>query len=388
MSLQYTDHFTTPPAGRRLYIRPVNLVAWDSAIRRADKRGAYHRLAGGWMGFCDIDVIYRVTDGPDGKDNGDSAGAKAIATRLSVSSWLASAATPEEAAQRQTMLTKLTAPRGDFASLSMAEPHIMGIVNATPESFSDGGVTFDAEHGIANARIMAEQGATILDIGGESTRPGAEPVSYDEEIRRIIPIITALSDDNHIVSADTRHTHVMAQAGAAGASIINDVGGFRDAGAPELMGEMAQADRGGYAIAMHMQGTPETMQQNPLYDFAPLDVYDWLEERVACLQSHGLPLSHIAIDPGFGFGKTPAHNLEIINWTSLFHGLGVPLLIGVSRKSSIAKLSKGEEATERLGGSLALTMRAVECGAQMIRTHDVAQTAQSISLYRQTLQNG
>ena len=372
MRLKYLDKTATPPVGRRCYVRPVSLVPWDSAICRDSSDTPFQRLAGGWMGFREVDVIHRTDD-------------EIVAQRLTIDEWQARADTPQDAA---AYLAKLTAPRPDFASLSMAEPQIMGIVNATPDSFSDGGVNFAAKDGIANALEMAAQGASILDVGGESTRPGAEPVGRNEEVRRIAPIIEALSQDGHIVSADTRHTKVMGQAAKAGAQIINDVGGFRDEGAADLMGQLARAGTGGYAIAMHMQGTPETMQQNPHYDFAPLDVYDWLEERIASLQNAGVPLGHIAIDPGFGFGKTPQHNLEIINWTSLFHGLGVPILIGVSRKSSIAKLSKGEPADQRLGGSLALSLRSIEQGAQMIRTHDVAQTGQAIAIYRQMLSAG
>jgi len=371
MRLTYLDKMATPPVGRRCYVRPVYLTPWDSAMCR-DGAEPLMRLAGGWMGFSFVDVIYKTDD-------------EIVAQRLSIHEWQERADDKQAAGQ---LLANLTAPRPDFATLSMAEPQIMGIVNATPDSFSDGGVNFAAKDGIANALEMAAQGASILDVGGESTRPGAEPVGRAEEIRRITPSLEALSRAGHIVSADTRHTDVMAQAAMAGAPIINDVGGFRDEGAPELMGRLATSSAGGYAIAMHMQGTPETMQKNPHYDFAPLDVYDWLEERIACLQSAGVPLSHIAIDPGFGFGKTAQHNLEIINWTSLFHGLGVPILIGVSRKSSIAKLSKDEPAHERLGGSLALTLRSIEQGAQIIRTHDVAQTGQAIAIYRQTLGAG
>ena len=373
MMLHYTNRLPTPPDGRRSYIRPVNLVAWDSAIRRADTTGRYHRLAGGWMGFCDVDILQRADD-------------NILAMRCSVEEWLASASDKQEA---KAQLAKLTMARPDFAGLCLSQPQIMGIVNATPDSFSDGGVNFEAEQGIANARQMAKDGASILDVGGESTRPGAAPVDRDEEVRRISPIISALTKEGYIVSADTRHTQVMRHAAQCGAQIINDVGGFRDAGAPALLGSLSQQEDGvGYGIAMHMQGTPETMQKDPHYDFAPLDVYEWLEERIADLQAHNVPLSHIAIDPGFGFGKTPDHNLEIINWTALFHGLGVPVLIGVSRKSSIAKLSQNEPATERLGGSLALTMRAIACGAQIIRTHDVAQTCQAILLYQKTLAAG
>ena len=373
MSLTYVKDLPTPPHGRRRYIRPVGLVAWDSVVRKMNAT-SYHHLAGGWMGFSHVDIIQR----------GD-APSDIIATRKSVDDWLSEASDKLTA---EAQLARLCAPRDDFATLSMAEPQIMGIVNATPDSFSDGGVNFAAKDGIANGLRMANDGARILDIGGESTRPGAEPVARDEEIRRIVPIIEALTAQGHIVSADTRHTNVMSHAAKAGAPIINDVAGFRDEGAEALLATLSQAPSGGYGIAMHMQGTPETMQQNPSYDFAPLDVYDWLETRIEALRSAGVPRTHIAIDPGFGFGKTPAHNLEIINWTALFHGLGVPLLIGVSRKSSIAKLSRNEPATERLGGSLALTLRAIESGAQIIRTHDVAQTAQAISVYVQTLQHG
>ena len=367
MSLLYQDTLPAPPHGRRSWIRPVNLVAVGSVA--CDHR--YHRLAGGWMGFCEVDVI-------------QAQGAGFIASRMSVEGWQKSASDKDQAA---AYLEQLTKPRPDFAGLTMAEPQIMGIVNATPDSFSDGGLHFAAKDGIAAAIKMADEGATILDIGGESTRPGAQAVSHDEEIRRIVPIIKELHEMGLITSADTRHTIVMEEALAAGAPIINDVGGFRDEGAPDLLGRLA-SDQVGFAIAMHMQGTPETMQKNPHYRFAPIDVYDWLEERIKALEAAGVPRSHIAIDPGFGFGKTPQHNLELIGWTSLFHGLGVPILIGVSRKSSIAKLSKDEPADQRLGGSLALTLPAIDQGAQMIRTHDVAQTAQAISIHLQLRKAG
>ena len=373
MTLTYVKTLPAPPDGRRRYIRPVGLVAWE-CIARHSQAQAYYRLANGWMGFSHVDVVQRGNTPAD-----------ILVKRMAVDDWLSEAADKQEA---EAQLARLCAPRDDFATLSMAQPQIMGIVNATPDSFSDGGVNFAAEDGIANGLKMAEEGASILDIGGESTRPGAAAVARDEEIRRITPIIEALTAKGHIVSADTRHTAVMAAAAKAGAPIINDVAGFRDDGAAALLASLSQEQKGGFGIAMHMQGTPETMQQNPTYDFAPLDVYDWLEERIAALEAAGVARSHIAIDPGFGFGKTPAHNLEIINWTALYHGLGVPLLIGVSRKSSIAKLSRDEPATERLGGSVALTLRAIEAGAQIIRTHDVAQTGQAISLYLQSLQNG
>ena len=373
MALLYKDTLPAPPHGRRSWVRPVGLVPWHSAICQQGAHTDYVQLAGGEMGFAFVDIAQ--------KDKGD-----VIVQRLSVEQWQTHSADPKIA---QACLDNLTKPRADMAGLSMGQTHIMGIVNATPDSFSDGGLHFKPEDGIDAARLMAQQGATILDVGGESTRPGAEAVARDEEIRRITPIIEALSREGHIVSADTRHTQVMAKAAQSGAPIINDVGGFRDEGAAELISSLIEKDKAtGFAIAMHMQGTPETMQQNPHYDFAPIDIYDWLEERILVLEQAGVPRSHIAIDPGFGFGKTPTHNLELIQWTSLFHGLGVPILIGVSRKSSIAKLSKNEPATARLGGSLALTLQAITQGAQIIRTHDVEQTAQAITIHQQMLRAG
>ena len=365
MTLIYDNKLPAAPHAQKTWVRPVNLILGHDPARNA----SHHRLAGGWAFFDAVDVVMHN-------------GTHYVACRMTVEEWLGSAADKQRADQT---LHNLTAPRADFAGLSMAEPQIMGIVNVTPDSFSDGGLHYQSDDGIKGALAMAKAGASILDIGGESTRPGAEPVAAAEEIARITPVIEALTSQGHIVSADTRHTAVMGAALRAGAPIINDVGGFRDLGAPEMVAEAYSLNASqGFSIAMHMQGTPQTMQANPVYECAPIDVYNWLEERIIALEAAGLPRSHIAIDPGFGFGKTPRHNLEIIRWTSLFHGLGVALLIGVSRKSSIAKLSHDEPATERLGGSLALTLQAVAAGAQMIRTHDVAPTKQAITLHLAT----
>ena len=365
MTLIYDKYLPAAPHAQSTWVRPVNLIlGHDPACGES-----HHRLAGGWAYFDKVDVVMHN-------------GTHYVACRMAVSDWLAAADGQHKAEER---LAYLTDSREMFAGLSMAEPQIMGIVNVTPDSFSDGGVHYQTDDGIEGALAMADAGARILDIGGESTRPGAAAVPADEEIARITPVISALTEKGHIISADTRHTAVMGAALRAGAPIINDVGGFRDTGAPEMVAEAyALNPQQGYAIAMHMQGTPQTMQANPHYEFAPIDVYNWLEERINTLEAAGLPRSHIAIDPGFGFGKTPEHNLQIIRWTSLFHGLGVPLLIGVSRKSTIAKLSNNEEASARLGGSLALTLEAISAGAQMIRTHDVAQTKQAITIHLAT----
>ena len=222
---------------------------------------------------------------------------------------------------------------------------------------------------------MAAAGASLIDIGGESTRPGAEPVSRNQELARILPPITTLARADMLISVDTRHAAVMTRATGAGAAIINDVQALQGEDAMK-----AAAASGVPVVMMHMKGTPETMQQDPVYDFAPVEIYEFLKQRVAAAIAAGIPASSIAIDPGFGFGKTVTHNLQLVNWLSLFHGLGVVVLFGASRKSSIAKISAGEPAEARLAGSLALAAAAWRQGAQIIRVHDVAETAQALAV--------
>lgn len=335
-------------------------------------------LAGGWTGFTHLDVV-----------TGDRR-AGFTAWRTDIVSYKSASADKDRA---QAALAALSQPRAVFAGLDMACPHIMGVVNVTPDSFSDGGQFDNIASAVSHARQMGADGASLLDIGGESTRPGAAPVSIDEECARILPVITALSAEGYLVSADTRHAQVMERSLAAGAQIINDVSGFTSDGAPQAMASAYQTDPDqASAIAMHMQGTPRTMQNNPVYDFAPIDIYEVLKAHIDRLITAGLPRTHIAIDPGFGFGKTPHHNRQLIEWTALFHGLGVPILIGVSRKSSIPVLAAQglgappasgfgrDAATQRLGGGIALSVMAAQQGAQLFRTHDVPQTRQALSV--------
>ena len=214
----------------------------------------------------------------------------------------------------------------------MSRLHLMGVLNVTPDSFSDGGVNLGLAKAIAAGKAMAVAGASIIDIGGESTRPGgAEPVSRNQELARILPPITALARAEMLMSVDTRHAAVMTRAKAAGAAIINDVQALQG---EDAMTAAAASDAP--VVMMHMKGTPETMQQDPVYDFAPVEIYEFLKQRVAAAIAAGIPASSIAIDPGFGFGKTVTHNLQLVNWLSLLHGLGVVVLFGASRKSSIA----------------------------------------------------
>ncbi len=284
-----------------------------------------------------------------------------------------------EAVARQVagLLRRLGAPRPPFAGLAMDRPHIMGIVNVTPDSFSDGGRHATPEQAVAHGVALLEAGATLLDVGGESTRPGSGEVAPDEEIRRVVPVIRALAERGAVVSVDTRHAEVMTAAVAAGAAIINDIAGLEGPGA------LAAAAKSGAAVVlMHMRGDPRHMQQDPRYDCAPLDVYDYLAGRLAACRAAGIPDQRLAVDPGIGFGKTDAHNMAILARLALYHGLGVPLLLGVSRKSFIGRLSRGEPPLQRLAGSLAVAQAGWEAGVQMTRVHDVAETAQALAVWR------
>jgi len=253
----------------------------------------------------------------------------------------------------------------------------MGIVNVTPDSFSDGGDFFDAAAAIAHGRALMTAGADILDIGGESTRPGADPLSPEEEAARVVPVIRALAGEGAVISIDTRHAAVMRAGLEAGARIVNDVTALT--GDPDSLSVVAAA--GCPVVLMHMQGDPRTMQRNPTYRDAALDVYDYLAARIAACEAAGIPRGRIAADPGIGFGKTVDHNLHILRQISLFHGLGCPLLIGASRKRFIAALSRDEAPKDRLGGSLAVGLHAFSQGVQILRVHDVAQTYQARALW-------
>ncbi|WP_247886468.1 dihydropteroate synthase [Azospirillum brasilense] len=223
---------------------------------------------------------------------------------------------------------------------------------------------------------MLEAGADLLDVGGESTRPGSAPVSPEEEEARVLPVVRHFAAKGAVVSVDTRHARVMRAALDAGAALINDVAGLRDPGALPLVAEKAAP-----VVVMHMRGEPGTMQQNPTYEDAALDVFDWLEERVEACLAAGVALERIAIDPGIGFGKTVEHNLDILRHTALYHGLGCALLIGLSRKTLIGKLSRSEPPKERLPGSLVGGLETLNQGAQILRVHDVPQTVQARAVW-------
>jgi dihydropteroate synthase len=250
----------------------------------------------------------------------------------------------------------------------------MGIVNVTPDSFSDSGLFLDPERAIAHGRELVREGADLLDIGGESTRPGADPVGAEEELRCVLPVIDGLSGLAPI-SIDTSKAEVAAAAIGAGASIVNDVTALR--GDPEMAAVCAGT--GVELILMHMLGTPRTMQQDPRYDDVVTEVRDFLLERVETASASGIDRDRIWIDPGIGFGKTVGHNLELLRHTDRFADTGLPVLVGPSRKAFIGRLDGSPDA-DRTGGTVAACLAAMEGGAGMVRVHDVQPVAQAVRI--------
>lgn len=316
----------------RLYYRPVptgTIGRWS--------------LAGGWVRFSQVEVLSR--DHPP----------------------YLSDDIPHE------VLERLTTPRPALLGLPLDRPRLMGIVNATPDSFSDGG-SYDP---VMQGKALLNVGADILDIGGESTRPGAAEVTIDEEIARVCPTITSLAVQAPI-SLDTRKAQVAREGLRAGAGMINDVSGFDfDPELPKLI-----AAKNVPVCLMHAQGLPENMQNDPRYGDVLLDVYDALEQRVQRAEDAGIPRDHIIVDPGIGFGKTQLHNVALLQKISLFHGLGCPILLGVSRKRFIGAIASVENSKQRDPGTLALTLAAVAQGVQIHRVHNVADIAQGLRLWQ------
>jgi dihydropteroate synthase len=264
-----------------------------------------------------------------------------------------------------------------FAGLPLDRPLIMGVVNVTPDSFSDGGDFAERDAAIAQALRLKAESADIIDVGGESTRPGAAALDPQEEAARVLSVVAAAARSGAVVSIDTRHTAVMRAALAAGATIVNDVTALADTGAIDAVRES-----GASAVLMHMQGEPATMQREPHYDDVVEEVAANLEARVAACVAAGIPRERLAIDPGIGFGKTVAHNLALLAGIVRLRRDGLPVLIGVSRKSFIARLSVGEPPKQRLPGSLAAALWAVQQGAAIVRVHDVAATRQALAVWR------
>jgi dihydropteroate synthase len=273
---------------------------------------------------------------------------------------------------------RLTAPRADLCGLSLDHPRIMGILNVTPDSFSDGGTLATVQEAVARAKAMAVD-ADILDIGGESTRPGAAEVSIAEEITRTAPVIRAIRDAGIVtpISIDTRKAAVAEAALAAGADMVNDVSAFRFD--PDLADVVARA--GVPVCLMHSVGTPETMQDHARYDDVVFDVFDHLRERVAVATKAGISRDRIIVDPGIGFGKTLQHNVTVLRGLAVYHDLGLPILLGASRKRFIGTISGEDDPAKRVFGSIAVALHAVAQGVQILRVHDTKETRQALSLH-------
>lgn len=260
--------------------------------------------------------------------------------------------------------------------LPLTRPLIMGIINATPDSFSDGGKFFELNQILAGAEALIAEGADILDIGGESTRPGAAPVSLAEECRRVLPALEKLADGRVPISIDTQKPELMREAVAAGASMVNDVNGFRAPGAFEAVSNSDAA-----ICIMHMQGEPRNMQENPVYGDVTADVRGYLVQRVRAAEAAGIARERIVVDPGFGFGKTLAHNLALLRTLKAFDGVGGALLAGLSRKTMLGSIT-GREPAARVHASVAAALLAVQSGAHIVRVHDVAATRDALAVWQ------
>jgi dihydropteroate synthase len=340
----------------RSYLRPTAFV--DSPFGHD---GKVARLAGGLVWFAAVEII--------SGEGAELVPVEGIEARLDD--------------ETRTAWERLTSPHAPLRLgervVRLDQPQVSGIVNVTPDSFSDGEQFADAGRAVEAGHAMTTAGAAIVDVGGESTRPGSKPVWEGDEAARVLPVVAQLAASGAAVSIDTRKASVMEQALAAGAAMVNDVSALTW----DPLSAEAVAKAGCPVVLMHHQGAPETMQDNPRYERPVLlEVYDWLETRIEAAVAAGVARERIVIDPGFGFGKNVQHNLQLMNGLALLHGLGCPIMLGASRKRTIGALSNEAPADQRLAGSLALALKAVEQGVQLLRVHDVPETLQALRVWR------
>lgn len=336
----------------KTYYRPTGLV-FGADVARMVRDGDALPLAGmTHVGFTHVDVITR-----------DKGVIERDMQRIS-------------GVDDSAALTRLSEKRPDFAGINLAQPCIMGIVNVTPDSFSDGGKLTSSAAAISHGEQLAGEGAAILDVGGESTRPGSDTVPDDEELARVIPVIEALAQ-KHIVSVDTRKSGIMVRALAAGARIVNDVSALGHDPKSAVVVKEARCP----VVLMHAQGEPKTMQLQPKYEDVLLDVYDGLEERVARAEAAGIPRTAIVIDPGIGFGKTFRQNLDLLAGFTIFHGLGLPVMMGLSRKGFVGALTGEKTAGNRVYGSVGGALQSAMAGAHILRVHDVRATREALAVF-------
>ncbi|CAO3427009.1 dihydropteroate synthase [Azospirillum endophyticum] len=349
--------------GTRLTLRPLGLTAPEQALPGA------RRLAGGWLCFDRCEAVLRTVAGGEV--------ARRILPLADLDAWAGGLPDPLQRSYR-LWLERLTAERRPVAGLALDRPRLMGIVNVTPDSFSDGGCHADADRAVAHGIGLAAAGADIVDVGAESTRPGAAAVPAEDQIARAVPVIAQLAERGICVSVDTRNAEVMAAALAAGARLVNDVSGLRhDRRALAVVGDAMARDPGVAVVVMHMRGEPATMNQTPTYDDPALDVFDELAERLQWCEEGGLDRARILVDPGIGFAKRMEHGAAVARSLSLLHGLGCGLLAGFSRKGLVRGWADSTAPRDRLPGSLAAAIVAFEQGVQILRVHDVRETAQA-----------
>ena len=340
------------------YLRPAGLVYGDLS-KEAVAVGHADCLVGGPVAFTLCEVI-EGTPGDTVRELRPYADLKT-----------------SEDVKIQAMLSAISAPREPVDSLSLIRPSIMGVVNVTPDSFSDGGLHASTDAAIDHGLKLAGDGADILDIGGESTRPGSDPVDTEDEAERVIPVIEGLKHAGPLISVDTRKSAIMEKAASSGAMMLNDVSALtHDSDSLKVA-----VQSGLPVILMHAQGDPKTMQDDPVYADVLLEVFDYLSERIAVCESAGIEKSRIIADPGIGFGKTLEHNLTLLRGLSLFHGLGVALMLGASRKRFIGSLADQPDPRAREPGSLAAGIAGVAQGVQMLRVHDVAAMRQALTVW-------
>jgi dihydropteroate synthase len=344
----------------RTLLRPTAFV--DSPFGHD---GKVARLAGGLNWFAAVELIHVE-------------GHRRTSTELVPVEGIEARFDDMLAAQWEALTAARPALQLGSRTVRLDQPQVMAIVNATPDSFSDGGQYADAAAAVEAGARKAAEGAAIIDVGGESTRPGARSIWEGDEIERVAPVIRQLAAGGVAVSVDTRKADVMTAAAEAGVRMINDVSALTyDARSAEVAASLNLP-----VVLMHHQGAPEVMQDDPRYDDVLVEVYLWLEERIAAAVEAGVSRERILIDPGFGFGKNVAHNLELMNGLALFHSLGCTLVVGPSRKRTIGALSGEAPADRRIGGSIAFALKAVEQGAQIVRVHDVFETVQALRIWR------
>lgn len=363
MSFAYLDNISD---SAKIYLRPVHYIESPQ-----QHEGLSARLGGSMQWFCSVELITITEDETR----------RAIIPVHAFDD--AMQALPPVAAERAKRLyTNITASRAPLQlgsrTIRLDQPQVMGILNVTPDSFSDGGENTEAQSALASAHAMTSAGAAMIDVGGESTRPGAAVVWEGDEITRTQPVIEKLSAAGTAISIDTRKAAVMEAAIAAGAGMINDISALLY---DDRSLEVAQKSGATIAI-MHAPSQGEDPHKNAIYQNIVTDIYDFLEDRISALIAEGIDKDKIIVDPGIGFGKSLSDNLAIINNLAIYHGLGCPILFGASRKRMIGALSKEEEASERLGGSVYLALRAIEQGAHIVRVHDVAETVQAVNVWR------